>query len=92
MDLCGRSVLNQCTQSRVSISTCSPLHAREGEIVLDVRDDGVGFDPVGVVENPAGGHFGLRVPGDVAADAGAAVRVASAPGQGTHWQLRVPTT
>jgi signal transduction histidine kinase len=66
------------------------LERADGYIVLDLRDDGVGFDSAAVVENPPDGHFGLRVLGDVAADAGADLRVASAPGQGTWWQLRVP--
>lgn len=64
---------------------------RDGRyVVLDIRDDGVGFDAVGVLENPPDGHFGLRVLGDVVAEAGAVLRVASAPGAGTLWQLRIP--
>jgi len=58
--------------------------------VLEVSDDGVGFEPTQVRANPAHGHFGLRVLGDLAREAGADLGVASAPGQGTRWHLRVP--
>jgi nitrate/nitrite-specific signal transduction histidine kinase len=39
---------------------------------------------------PAEGHFGLRVLADVAVDARAELRLRTAPGAGTHWQLRIP--
>ena len=39
---------------------------------------------------PKEGHFGLRVLGDVVAEAGGGFLLASAPGAGTHWQLRIP--
>ncbi len=58
--------------------------------VLDIADDGIGFDATAALAEPAQGHFGLRVMGDVVTDAGAELRLASAPGAGTSWQLRVP--
>jgi two-component system, NarL family, sensor kinase len=60
-------------------------HART---LLEVVDNGGGFDAAEVVEHPPEGHFGLRVLADVARDAGADLRLRSAPGLGTHWQLR----
>ncbi|MGZ4753088.1 MAG: sensor histidine kinase [Oryzihumus sp.] len=57
---------------------------------LDVIDDGVGFDAGDALAHPVDGHFGLRVLGDVASASGAVLRVASAPGAGTHWQMRIP--
>ena len=53
-------------------------------------DDGVGFDAGNVLAHPEEGHFGLRILGDVVAEAGAELWLASAPGVGTAWQLRVP--
>jgi nitrate/nitrite-specific signal transduction histidine kinase len=52
---------------------------------LSIDDDGVGF----VAEEGLAreGHFGLRVLTDLARDAGAALRLATAPGHGTHWRL-----
>jgi signal transduction histidine kinase len=58
------------------------------QIVLDVVDDGVGFDAGAVTEGPASGHLGLRVLADLAREAGAVLAVRSAPGEGTWWQLR----
>jgi hypothetical protein len=66
------------------------LRCQEGATVLEVSDDGVGFEPALVRANPVRGHFGLRVLGDLAREAGADLRVASAPGEGTRWCLRVP--
>jgi two-component system, NarL family, sensor kinase len=62
----------------------------EGAVVLQVRDDGPGFD-TSVLDHPADGHFGLRVVGDLASDAGATLEVASQPGAGTHWRLALPS-
>ena len=68
------------------------LQRRHGDLVLDVVDDGVGFDPEAVLRTPTTGHFGLRVLRDLAQQAGATLAVSSTPGQGTWWQLRVGTS
>jgi two-component system, NarL family, sensor kinase len=60
------------------------------EMVLDVADDGRGFDPDEVLTSPREGHFGVRVLADVATAAGADLLVSTAPGAGCHWRLRVP--
>ena len=60
------------------------------EMVLDVVDDGRGFDPAEVLARPREGHFGVRVLADVASAAGADLSVSTAPGAGCHWRLRVP--
>lgn len=55
-------------------------------LVLEVVDDGCGFDS----SEPAGtGHFGLRVVHDLAAAGGGTLRVRSQPGRGTHVTLEV---
>jgi two-component system, NarL family, sensor kinase len=60
-------------------------------VVLEVRDDGVGFDAEQARRWPEQGHFGIQVLSDVASDAGADLAVASSPGAGTRWVLRIPT-
>lgn len=60
------------------------------DMVLDVADDGRGFDPAEVLASPRQGHFGVRVLADVASEAGADLSVSTAPGAGCHWRLRVP--
>jgi len=84
-------LLNAMRHAQARSVTVS-VRREEGATVLEVSDDGVGFEPAQVRANPAHGHFGLRVLGDLARDAGADLRVASAPGQGTRWYLRVPET
>ncbi|GAA4675221.1 hypothetical protein GCM10023226_10470 [Nocardioides nanhaiensis] len=59
-------------------------------IVLDVADDGVGFDPDQALDAPARGHFGLRVLRDLASAGGAELLLDTARGAGCHWRLRVP--
>ena len=63
----------------------------DNAVVLDVVDDGNGFDVMERVAQPAPGHFGLQLLADVATTGGALIQVASAPGRGTHWRLQVPT-
>ena len=65
-------------------------HSEGDEMVLDVVDDGRGFDPADVLARPREGHFGVRVLADVATAAGADLSVSTAPGAGCHWRLRVP--
>ena len=59
-------------------------------VVLDVVDDGNGFDVTERLAHPEPGHFGLQLLADVAPTGGALLQVASAPGRGTHWRLQVP--
>ena len=66
------------------------LERVETYVVMEINDDGAGFDAPHVLAHPAEGHFGLRVLGDVVADAGGELLLASAPGAGTRWQLRIP--
>ena len=61
----------------------------QGAAILEVVDNGSGFDAADAVAHPPEGHFGLRVLSDVARDAGVDLRVRSARGVGTHWQLRI---
>jgi two-component system NarL family sensor kinase len=83
-------VAQECLRN--SIAHAAPCAAtirlarEDGAVVLDVLDDGPGFDTVRL-QDPHEGHFGLRVLADLASDAGAVLEVASQPGAGTHWRL-----
>jgi signal transduction histidine kinase len=64
------------------------LH-RDGpsSVILDVVDDGRGFDVGQVRSAPPDGHLGLQLLADAASVPGALLQVSSAPGRGTHWRL-----
>ncbi len=82
---CLLNIASHAAASTVGVT----LRREKSEVVLTIVDDGVGFDPAAVLETPATGHFGLQVMTDVATEAGARLAVASAPGRGTRWELRV---
>ena len=54
--------------------------------VLEVVDDGCGFDPAEAVDRT---HFGLRGLDSLIAEAGGTLSVASSPGHGTTVRLEV---
>lgn len=56
--------------------------------VLEVIDDGQGFDPAAL---PPQGHFGIRGLQDLAQEAGGVLTVDSAVGEGTTVRLKVPS-
>lgn len=59
------------------------LECDDGEIVLVLRDDGVGFDPAAVSPD-ARPHWGLMLMQERAEAVGARLQVTSAPGRGTQ--------
>ncbi len=83
---CLNNIVKHAQASHVVVR----LTCNHDAAVLDVCDDGVGFDATRAMGEPAEGHFGLRVLADVAVDARAELRLRTAPGAGTHWQLRIP--
>jgi signal transduction histidine kinase len=59
-------------------------------VLLEVVDDGVGFDVAAVNSGAQAGHFGLKGMRDLVAGAGGTLRIDSAPGDGTRVQAGVP--
>lgn len=78
--------------ARHSNATAVSLRLRliHGVVLLDIVDDGTGFDVEAVLASPPEGHFGMRLLADAAGEAGATLSVASAPARGTRWRLEVP--
>ena len=62
------------------------LAEQENGILLEVRDNGRGFDPTGSFP----GHLGLRSMQERIAKAGGTLAIERAPGQGTYICARVP--
>ena len=60
--------------------------AAPGQVLVEIRDNGHGFDPAG--GHP--GHFGLESMRSRAAEIGGRLTIASAPGSGTVVRVRVP--
>jgi signal transduction histidine kinase len=86
----ARECLANVARHAAASSVTVRLFSGDGSVVLDIADDGIGFDAGAALAHPPDGHFWLRVLGDVAADAGAELRLTSSPGVGTRWQLRIP--
>ena len=80
---------NSATHAAPCLATVQVrLDGATGLIVMEVGDDGPGFDYRAVTANRAPGHVGLSVLADLAADAGAGLAVRSTP-QGTCWRLTI---
>ncbi|MGA8171280.1 MAG: histidine kinase [Methylocystis sp.] len=62
------------------------LRGENGIVQLNIRDDGVGFDP----SKPAIGHFGLIGMKERAASLNGTLDIFSKPGEGAHLRLRAP--
>jgi len=63
------------------------LRRHDGRARLRVRDDGRGFTDDELADREAGGHRGLALLRDLAADAGGELTVHSSPGEGTTMEL-----
>ncbi|CUR58641.1 putative ATP-binding region, ATPase domain protein [metagenome] len=78
-----RNVVHHADASRVSLT----VHREDDQLVLEIVDDGRGFDPATSV---AQGHFGLRTLDGLVRQSGGTLEVESAPGEGTTLRMEVP--
>ncbi|GAA3606373.1 hypothetical protein GCM10022223_22820 [Kineosporia mesophila] len=82
---CLRNTMKHADAESVRVT----LDDHQGRTVLDMMDDGVGFDLDTVMKRPQEGHFGVRLIADQASAGGAELLVRTAPGAGTHWRLEI---
>jgi signal transduction histidine kinase len=75
------NVLRHARAEQVSIG----LEERDGRVVLDVEDDGEGFDPDARADGA--GLMGMR---ERAALVNGTIRFDSEPGMGTHVRVEIP--
>ncbi len=76
------NIVKHAQASRVSLR----LTADDEDIGLEVRDDGIGFDPAG----PYPGHLGLRSMRERAKRLQGSLKIDGAPNQGTRILVRIP--
>jgi two-component system NarL family sensor kinase len=67
------------------------VSASDHRVALEVRDDGVGFDPASATHRPRSGHFGLRLISDLVQEHGGELEVESVPGRGTRVRVETGT-
>jgi signal transduction histidine kinase len=82
----GREALANVQRHAGATAAHVRVEARQGHVVLAVRDNGQGFDPA--AGHP--GHFGLDSMRSRAAEIGGRVTITSAPGSGTVVRVCVP--
>jgi signal transduction histidine kinase len=83
------NVASHAHASRVGLT----VSYMEDVVLLDVRDDGVGFDPAAADRDGGGDdgrHFGLRAMDQRLRQVGGELEIESAPGGGTAINARVP--
>ena len=75
----GREALANVVKHAGASKAWVHVEARSGRVVVEIRDDGSGFDPA--ARHP--GHFGLESMHSRAAELGGVLTILSAPGGGT---------
>jgi signal transduction histidine kinase len=77
------NIVKHASASKVTLR----LARQDGELILEVHDNGKGFDPTG----PFPGHLGLPSIRERTARLGGTCSIESTPSQGTHLYVRIPT-
>jgi len=85
----AHEALNNVLKHSRAHAVAVELHFRESETVLDIRDDGVGFDPK---RSGDSGGLGLASIRERAVRIGGTLKLESKPGKGTHICIRLPGT
>lgn len=82
----GREALSNVQKHARASAAQVRVEAQQGQLVVEVRDNGRGFDPA--AGHP--GHFGLDSMRSRAAEIGGRITITSAPGSGTLVRVCVP--
>jgi two-component system, NarL family, sensor kinase len=89
---CAQEALRNVAAHADAQHVAVTLAGDNGRVRLTVEDDGKGFTPDDVAAKQAGGHLGMTLLADAAADFGARFEVDSDPGRGTRVVLEVPVS
>jgi signal transduction histidine kinase len=82
----GREALVNVVKHAQASRATVRVEERAGRVIVEIRDDGCGFDPT---ESPAG-HYGLASMRSRAAEIDAVLTITSTRGEGTVIQIEVP--
>jgi len=82
----GREALANVQKHAEATAAHVRIEAQQRQVVVEVHDDGRGFDPA--AGHP--GHFGLESMRSRAAEIGGQLTISSSPGNGTVVRVRVP--
>nr|BFE85521.1 hypothetical protein GCM10020093_081220 [Planobispora longispora] len=82
----AQEALHNASRHAAAETVAVRLGCEDGLVVLEVRDDGTGFD----VAAAAGRGLGIASMGDRAQALGGSLRVTSEPGRGTLVRMEVP--
>jgi len=82
----GREALANVVKHARADTACVRVEARAKRVILEVADDGRGFDPAAAHN----GHFGLESMRSRADELGADLHIISAPGRGTVVRVELP--
>jgi len=82
----GREALANVVRHAEASAAQVRVEARRGQVLVEIRDNGRGFDPA----DGRPGHFGLESMRSRAAEIGGRLTIASAPESGTAVRVRVP--
>jgi signal transduction histidine kinase len=82
----GREALANVVKHAGASAAHVRVEAQQGQVIVEVRDDGCGFDPA--AGHP--GHFGLESMRTRATEIGGQFNIVSGPGFGTLVRVRVP--
>jgi signal transduction histidine kinase len=82
----GREALTNVAKHAQASRATVRVEERAERAMVEIRDDGCGFDPTGSLT----GHYGLESMRSRAAEIGAVLTIMSSPGGGTVIQIEVP--
>lgn len=84
------ALTNVVKHAQAGRSTVSLRSGGDGWVELEIRDDGVGFDPRAAEAGPRGEHFGLAAMRERVQMAGGTYEVVSGPREGTVIRVVLP--
>lgn len=85
----AQEALTNCAKHARAENVTLHLRQEGRKVVLDVRDDGIGFEPRQSGRNGQGSGLGIVIMRELAEFAGGSFRIESQPGGGTHIHVEI---